>query len=170
MNPANLLNQSRQSLSEFWSARDARERAMLATAAVVIAFGVIYSLLIDPALTGRNQLSKSLPVLHQQAAQLQALSKEASTLSGKPALPVTVMTKESIEAALVRKGLGPLSVMLTGDIAKVQLTTASFADTLDWLGDMQKTVLIFVVDANIVALAQPGMVNVTLTLRQHRNE
>lgn len=170
MNPADLLNQSRQSLSEFWSAHDARERTMIVTAAVVIGFGVIYSLLIDPALTGRSQLSKNLPVLRQQTAQLQALSKEAAVLSGKPALPVAVMSRESIEAALVRKGLRPQNVILAGDLAKVQLVAASFSGTLNWLDDMQKTALLFVTDANIIALDKPDMVNVTLTLRQHRNE
>ncbi len=165
-----LLKLSRQSLSEFWAVRDARERAMLATAAVVIAFGMIYALLIDPALTGRNQLNKNLPVLRQQAAQLQALSKEAAALSGKPAPPVAVMSKESIEAALSHKGLKPQSVILTGDLAKVQLVAVSFSSTLNWLDEMQKTAQLSVADANIVALAQPGMVDVTLTLRQRRNE
>jgi general secretion pathway protein M len=60
-------------------------------------------------------------------------------------------------------------VMLTGDFAKVQLTAASFAATLNWLDDMQKTALLSVVDANIVALDKPDMVNATFTLRQPGN-
>jgi hypothetical protein len=35
---------------------------------------------------------------------------------------------------------------------------------------MQKSALVTVVEANIVALAQPDMVNATLTLRQQKNE
>ncbi len=165
-----LLKLSRQSLSEFWAAREARERAMLVVAVVVIAFGLIYALLIDPALAGRNQLSKNLPVLRQQAAQLQALAKEAAALSGKSVAPVAVMSRESIEAALLRKGLKPQNVTLAGGVAKVQLAAVSFSGTLNWLDEMQKTAQLSVSDANIVALAQPGMVDVTLTLRQHRNE
>lgn len=174
MNLTGLLNQSRQSFSEFWAVRDARERAMLAVAALVVTFGMAYALLIDPALAGRDRLNKNLPVLRQQVAQLQALSKEAaalsgksaSTLAGKSAAPLTAMSKENIEAALLRNGLKPQSVILTGDFAKVQLAAVSFAGTLNWLGDMQKTALLSVVDANIVALAQPDMVNATFTLRQ----
>lgn len=165
-----LLKLSRQSLSEFWIARDAREHTMLVAAAVVIAFGLIYALLIDPALAGRNQLNKNLPVLRQQAAQLQALAKEAAALSGKSAAPVAVMSGESIEAALLRKGLKPQNVTLAGGVARVQLVAVSFSGTLNWLDEMQKTAQLSVVDANIVALAQPDMVDVTLTLRQHRNE
>jgi len=170
MNMASLLNQSRQSIAEFWIARDARERAMLATAAVVVALGLFYALLIDPALTGRAQLNKNLPELRQQAALLQALAKEAAALSGKSAPPVTAMSEESIKTALAGKGLKPQSVQITGDLAKLQLVSVSFAATLGWLDTLQKTAQVSVVDANIVALPQPDMVNATLTLRQSRNE
>jgi general secretion pathway protein M len=169
MNLTGLLNQSRQSFSEFWAMRDARERAMLAVAALVVTFGLAYALLIDPALSGRDRLHKNLPVLRQQVAQMQALAKEAAAFSAKPAAPLLAMTKENIEAALARNGLKPQSVMLTGDFAKVQLTAASFAATLNWLDDMQKTALLSVVDANIVALDKPDMVNATFTLRQPGN-
>lgn len=173
MNLTGLLDRSRQSFSEFWAVRDARERAMLAVAALVVTFGLAYALLIDPALAGRDRLNKNLPVLRQQVAQLQALSKEAAALSvksasplaGKSAPPSIAMSKETIEAALARNGLKPQSVMLTGDFAKVQLPAASFAGTLNWLDEMQKSALLSVVDANIVALAQPDMVNATFTLR-----
>ena len=170
MNLTGLLNQSRQSFSEFWAVRDARERAMLAVAALVVTFGLAYALLIDPALAGRDQLNKNLPVLRQQVAQMQALSKEAAALSGKSAAPLIAMSKENIEAALARNGLKPQSVILTGDFAKVQLAAVSFAGTLNWLDDLQKTALLSVVDANIVALPQPDMVNATFTLRQPSHE
>ena len=170
MNLTHLLNQSRQSFSEFWAARDARERVMLMVATTVVALALIYATMIDPALTGREQLSKNMPVLRQQVAQLQALSKEAVMFSGRSPPSVAAISKESIESALARKGLKPQSVMLTGDLAKVQLVAVSFAGTLGWLDDMQKTALLSVVDANIVALAQADIVDATLTLRQQRNE
>ena len=170
MNLAGLLARSRLSFSEFWAVRDARERAMLSAAAAVVTFGLIYALLIDPALTGRERLNKDLPLLRQQVAQLQALSKQAEALSGKPAPAAAAISRENIEAALARSGLKPQSVISTGDYAKVQLAAVSFAGTLTWLDDMQKTALLYVVDADIVALAQADMVDATLTLRQARNE
>jgi general secretion pathway protein M len=170
MNLTALLNQSRQSFSEFWAVRDARERAMLTAAAAVAVSGLLYALLIAPALSGREQLNKNLPLLRQQVAQMQALSKEAAALSGKSASPLIAMSKENIEAALARNGLKPQSVILTGDYAKVQLAAVSFAGTLAWLDDMQKNALLSVVDANIVALAQADLVDVTLTLRKAGNE
>ena len=170
MNLAGLLARSRLSFSEFWAVRDARERAMLSAAAAVVMFGLIYALLIAPALTWRERLNKDLPLLRQQVAQLQALSKQAEALSGKPAPAAAAISRENIEAALARSGLKPQSVISTGDYAKVQLAAVSFAGTLTWLDDMQKTALLYVVDADIVALAQADMVDATLTLRQARNE
>jgi general secretion pathway protein M len=165
MNLTRLLGQSGLSIAEFWAARDARERKMLAAAGLAVALGLAYSLLIDPALSGRNQLNKNLPILRQQVAQMQALAKEAAVLSVKPAAPLQAISKENIEAALARNGLKAQSVMLTGDFAKVQLSTASFTDTLNWLDDMQKTARLSVTDANIVALEKPDMINATFTLR-----
>lgn len=159
-----------QSFSNFWAARDARERAMLALAALAVILGLAYALLIDPALAGREQLKKNLPVLRQQAAQMQALSKEAAALSEKPALPSVAVSKENIEAALARNGLKPQNVVLTGDFVKVQLAAVSFSGALNWLDEMQKTALLSVVDANIVALDKPDMVNATFTLRQPGNQ
>lgn len=170
MSLTSLLGQSRQSFSEFWAVRDARERAMLAVAALVVALGLTYALLINPPLTGRGRLNKNLPMLHQQVAQMQALSREAAALSEKSAAPLMAVSKQNIEAALARNGLKPQSVVLTGDFTKVQLAAVSFSGTLNWLDEMQKSALLSVVDANIVALAQPDMINATFTLRKPGND
>ena len=177
MSLTSLLEQSRQSFSEFWMSRNARERAMLAVAALVVTFSLAYILLIAPALAGRDQLNKNLPKLRQQVAWMQALSKEATTLSEKAGLSARgnstaplAISREAIDAMLARNGLKAQNVMLTGDFAKIQLASVSFASTLHSLDDMQKNALLFVVDANIVALAQPDMVNATFTLHQQRND
>ena len=175
MSLASLFEQSRQSFSEFWMVRNARERAMLAVTALVVAFSLAYVLLIAPALFGREQLNKNLPKLRQQVAWMQALSKEAATLSGKAGLsasasstaPLTI-SREVIDATLARNGLKAQNVMLTGDFVKIQFASVSFSGTLHSLDDMQKNALLFVVDANTVALAQPDMINATFTLHQQR--
>ncbi|MGA8863019.1 MAG: type II secretion system protein M [Gallionella sp.] len=166
MNPADLINRYSLAFSDFWLARNARERTMLVAAALVVAFGLAYAVLIDPALSGRKQLSKDLPVLRQQLAQMRALSSQAALLSLKPAVQPVAMSRESIEAALARNGLKTQNVLLNGDFAKVQFSAVSFANMLSWLDEMQKTSRLTVTDAEIVALPQPDMVNATITLRQ----
>lgn len=165
-----VIDQATLSFSKFWEARETRERLTLTVAAVAIMLGLAYAVLIAPALNGREQLSKNLPQLRQQAALLQAMSREAATLAGKPDIPLTAFSEESIEAALARKGLKVQSVTLTGDLVRVQLPAVPFAGMLEWLDEMQKTAMLSVVQANIVALAQAGSVDATLTLRQQRIE
>jgi len=166
MNLADLFSRYRLAFTEFWSARNARERTMLAVAALVVTFGLAYAVLIGPALSGREQLNKDLPVLRQQVAQMRALSKQVALLASKPAVQPVAMSRESVEAALARNGLKAQNVLLNGDFAKVELSSVSFANMLYWLDDMQKTSRLSVTDANIAALAQPDMVNATITLRQ----
>lgn len=170
MNLPGLLHQSKQSFAEFWAARDKRERALLTAAAIVAALGLTYALLIDPALSGRERLNKNLPELRQQVAQLQALSQEAAAYAASTAPPLTAINVESLKAALEAKGLKPQNVTMSGDLARVQLAAASFAGTINWLDEMQKTARLLVVEANIVALDKPDTVNATLTLRQQRRE
>ena len=170
MNLTGLLDHSRISFTKFWAQRDARERRLLLAAAALASLGLYIALLIYPALSGREQLNKNLPVLRQQIAQLQALSREAATLSERTVAPAIAMSRETIEAGLVRKGLKPQSVAVMGDITKVQLDTVSFSATLNWLDEMQKTALLSVTEANIVAQTQPDMINASFTLRRQGNE
>lgn len=166
----NTLNGLKESLSVFWMERNARERNWLVLAASAIVLGLIYTILIGPALTGRARLEQALPPLRQQVAELQALSKQAVELANVVTPPAVGVTKESIEAALTRQGLKPQSVVLTGELAKVQLSSASFAGIVNWLDEMQKTARLSVVEANIEALAAIDTVNASLTLRQQRSD
>jgi general secretion pathway protein M len=170
MNLADLINRYRQAFSEFWVARNVRERSLLALAALVVAFGLAYAVLVDPALSGREQLKKSLPVLRQQVAQMRAMAKQVSLLSATHAVPAATMTRDGIEAALARNGLKAQEVLLNGDFAKIQLNSASFAGMLFWLDDLQKTAMLSVTDADIVALPQPDKVNATITLHRAGND
>ena len=162
-------------LSLYWTQRNQREQRLLAAAGALILIAVIYLLLLDPALSGRARLQKDLPALRQQAAELQALTAKAISLSGQQAeRPASPLTKEAIETALKSKGLNPQSVVLSGDMAKVQLSAVAFAGLLDWLDEAQKTAHWQVADANVTAPAgtnaQPGIVNATVTLWQQKHE
>ena len=167
---SSVLNSYKESLAAFWQQRDARERGMLVLAAAVIALALIYVVLIGPAMSGRAQLDKSLPSLRLQAAEMQVLAKQAAQFSGQSAARVPPASRESIEAALASKGLKAQNIVLSGDMIKVQLASASFAATLDWLDDMQKTARLTVQDTSFTALPQADTVSATLTLRQQKNE
>ncbi|AMP01919.1 type II secretion system (T2SS), M family protein [Collimonas arenae] len=159
----------------YWSQRNQRERRLLGSAAALILLACVYQLLIVPAWSGRIRLQKDLPVLRQQAAELQSLTAKAASLAGQQAeRPATPLSKEAVETALKSKGLNPKGVVLSGDMAKVELSAVAFAGLLDWLDDAQKNSQWQVVDANISVPAganvQPGTVNASITLWQQKHE
>jgi general secretion pathway protein M len=157
--------------SAFWSARNARERRLLTAAAAVIILGLLYLVAIDPALSGRAQLGKTLPALRQQAATLQGMAQEAQSLAGKNTVAKAApMTRENLQAALNRRGLNAQNVVLSGDLARVQLPAAPFSGLVAWLDESQKTAGLSLVEAKIVPLEAAGMVNAALTLRQQKAE
>lgn len=159
-----------QPLQDYWSVRNARERRLLSIAVAVIGLALIYLILIDPALEGRAQLNKSLPNLRQQVAQMQAMSREAASLSGQDTPAVEPVSRTNVEAALARSGLKAQNLTVNNETVIVQLSAVSFSQLLNWLQEMQKTAMTTVVESNIVAQNQPDSVNATLTLRQQRNE
>lgn len=162
----------KQSLSTFWNERNQRERRMLSLAAAVVLLGLIYALLIDPAVSGRADLSKRLPVMRQQAAEVQALARQAASAPAPAAnaAPAPPMTRDSLETGLSRKGLKAQNLSVTGELAKAQFNGVSFAALVDWLAEMQASARITVLDMNVEAQAQADTVNASLTLRQQRGE
>jgi general secretion pathway protein M len=164
------LTQMRENLSAFWSDRNEREKKQIMLAAAVAVLGLTYMLLIDPAYSGRIRLEKELPVLRQQAAELEALAKEAAPLANLTPPPVPDMSKEMLEAAMTRAGLKAQSVSVAGNIADVQFSSASFAAISSWLDELQKAARISVSSANVTPLSQQDTVNATFKLRQQKSE
>lgn len=164
------LQRARESASTFWNDRSAQERKQLLVIGSVILLALVYLLLIDPALSGRAQLRKSLPELRQKAAEMQQLARDAVALSANVAPPPPVLSKEGIETSLATRGLKSQSVVVTDDVVRIQLSSASFAALVDWLGEVQKTVRLSVIDTSITAQTASDMVNATLTLRQQKSE
>lgn len=165
-----MLMRINLAIAEFWQARNERERKQLALALAVALFALVYMVLIEPAYLGRQQMKKNLPALRQQAAELQALSKDAAAMANVTVPMAPDMTREGVEAAIARAGMSPQNVAVTGNLAKVQLSSVSFAAMVTWLDEMQKSSRISVLDANITAQAQRDTVNATLTLRQQKSE
>jgi len=150
----------------YWLARTDQERKFLAVGAGVAVLALVYLLFIDPALSGREQLRRSLPELRQQAAQMQTLAAEAQALNAQPAPAVTPMTREGLSSSLATRGLTAASLTLTGEFAKVQFDGVSFANLVAWMDAQRRENRVLVQDAVFTAKDPVGQVDATLTLRQ----
>jgi general secretion pathway protein M len=159
----------KESSLAFWQERKPRERKALGLGAAVVIASLLYAVVIAPAIEGRQQLEKALPSLRRQAAELQALSSEATPLVPAGATPSPAPTRQSIESSLRDRGLKAQSVVVEGGLSRVQLTAVSFSSLLAWLNDLQRTARLAVVDASIVAQPAADTVNATLTLKQQQS-
>ncbi|SDG96110.1 MULTISPECIES: type II secretion system protein GspM [unclassified Duganella] len=166
MSKPNPIQTLRARADAFWQVRTAQERKLLRIGGIVVGVGLFYSLLVDPALSGREQLHKELPQLHQQAAEMQGMAREAQALKGQNSIAPTPMTRDSLNAGLAARGLTPQSLNVTGEYAKLAFTGAQYAGVVAWLDAIRTESRINVVDASFTAQEAPGVVNATLTLRQ----
>ena len=166
MNSSGLFDRIVLSATQFWSARDARERRMLKIGALTVMLGLVYATLIAPPLTGIASLNKSLPELRQQAEQAKALASEAATLSGRSAQPVPVPSRDDIETSLELSGIKAQSIALSGNTLNIQLVGVSFAGLLGWLRETRNDTLFAITEASVTALDNPDTVNANLTLQR----
>lgn len=166
------IGRSLQSFSGAWEARAPRERRILATGAGFVLLVLVWLLLIDPAMTARANLQKTVPALRQQVASLQAMAREAAMVTAQASNTASLQaqTQESIEAGLAARGLKAQSIVLSGDVVRVQFNAASYSALLDWVAGVQRSAAMVMVEASITALEQADQVNATLTLRQPRGE
>lgn len=164
------LNQITQNLrgqaAAFWQARTEQERKLLTVGGAVVVLALFYSLLIDPALSGRDKLRKQLPQLRQQEAEMQAMAREASTLQSQSNIAPAPMTRDNLNTGLAARGLVPQSLNITGEYAKAQFNGVPFSGLVAWLDAVRVESRINVAEAAITAQETPGLVNATLTLRQ----
>ena len=167
--------------TSFWEARNARERSVLTIAGGLLLLLLVWLWLIDPALQGRAQLKKTLPALHAQLAQLQALTKEAAALpaasseaksaansAGTPSASTPSLSRSLLESSLARKGMKAQTLEINGELVQMKFSDVSFSALIAWLGEMQVAAQLAVNDATVVALTQSDKVDASLSLRQQR--
>lgn len=166
MSIATTFGGLRERATAYWMARTAQERKFLLVGGIVAGLALLYLVLLEPALEGRDTLRRSLPELRQQAAQLEALAGEARAVAGAPAPAVAPLTRDALAASMKTRGLDPASLTMSGEYAKVQLNGVSFANLMAWLDAQRRESRLMVQDAQFSAQGAPGQVDATLTLRQ----
>jgi general secretion pathway protein M len=78
------------------------------------------------------------------------------------------LSRETLEAALQRRGLKAENTSVAGEIVRLQLQGASFSALNEWLNEARTAFQLTVTEANITAQPTPDIVNASLTLRQQK--
>jgi general secretion pathway protein M len=160
------INGYRAAAATWWSARTEQEQRMLSIGGAVVALGLVWGVLVDPALSGRARLQKELPQLNQQVAELQALAGEASQLAAQPAVQPQPLNKDAVAARLQASGLATQNLAVTGDYIKVEFKGVPFAGLVTWLDAMRREQRVTVQEGSVTQQGPAGQVDANLTLRQ----
>ena len=160
------VNGYRAAADAWWAARTEQEQRMLAVGGIVLALGLVWGVLIDPALSGRARLQKELPQLNQQVAELQALAGEATQLAAQPPVQPQPLSKDGVAARLQAAGLATQNLAVTGDYIKVEFKGVQFAGLVTWLDAMRREQRVVVQEGSMTQQGPAGQVDANLTLRQ----
>jgi general secretion pathway protein M len=150
----------------WWGARTEQEQRMLSIGGAVVALGLVWGVLVDPALSGRARLEKELPQLNQQVAELQALAGEATQLAAQPPVQPQPLSKDGVAARLQASGLATQTLAVTGDYIKVEFKGVPFAALVAWLDAMRREQRVTVQEGQVTQQGPAGQVDASLTLRQ----
>lgn len=151
----------------FWSARNPREQAILASGAAVLALVIGYSVLWEPAADGRARLARSLPVLRADLAEMETLAQEARGLNASPApaLRGDALT-QALQDSLGQYGLKATRLAAGADNSvQLQLDKVPFGTVTSWLQDVRQQQRLKIIDARIVYVGATALVNVSATLQ-----
>lgn len=149
-------------LAQRWQGMSGRERRLVAVAAVVLTVGLVWGLLVDPALNARARLSKELPELRTQLGQIDTLAAEAKRLGGVGGARIAPgQVREELERSVGAAGLrGNLSkVQVEGSRIDMQFDDVPFGTWLGWLDGVQRTLRLRVAQVSVSRMgtgAQPS--------------
>jgi general secretion pathway protein M len=159
-----------ESLRQFWSQREPRERALLACGAALAGAALLY-LMIEPALAAIAKLQRSLPIARTQSAQLQSLLDEVRVLKARPAVAGGGGSDTAaIEQSLAAAGLKAARVVpLANGALQLTFTNVPYATWSVWLAGAERELGMHAIAVTVRANATPGNAEVDLALRSGRD-
>lgn len=163
-----MLNLIADSFAAFWQQRNAKERRLLSMATVIVLFALIYWIFVNPALTNKAKLEASIPQLRLQVSEMAAMSTQYAQIATAMTENIEPVSREVLEASMLRKGIKAQSMTASDDIVRVQISSVDYSVIMEWMLEMQKAARLTVEEAKLTALPEKGQVGVVLTMKQQR--
>ena len=97
-----------------------------------------------------------------------AMSAQYAQIATAMTENIEPVSREVIEASLLRKGVKSQSLSATDDIVRVQIASVGYSAIMEWMLEMQKAARLTVEDVKLTALPEKGQVAVVLTMKQQK--
>jgi general secretion pathway protein M len=156
-----------ETLRQFWSEREPRERLVLAAGILFAGVALLY-LMIEPAYSSITRLKRSLPSARAQSAQLQALLTEVRALKSRPPVANAAATDApaAVEKSLSAAGLKAARIVPLANGA-LQLTFANVPYSVwsVWLATAERELGMRATAVTVKATATAGNADVDVALR-----
>lgn len=155
----------KQAWNEFWQARNSRERAILTYGGVFLLLSMLYGLAWLPISEGRKKLTRNLPQLRLDAAQMRTNAKQIIGLQANTGA-ASDEPREAVESALQVANLREkVSAIDRVDAQRVRLALSGmpFDALLMFLESMQSQQKLRVETLQIQA-AEAGRIKGSVTL------
>jgi general secretion pathway protein M len=142
-----------------WQALSARERRSVGLAGAVLALLLVWSFLIDPAITRLDRAAAEIPRLQAQRAELDALVREAQALGGRAKLVLPAAAQqEGLVASLAAAGLASAVVPTQDDEGRWQLAVGEVSAPvlLQWLADIVEPIRLRPITLDLTRVKDAG--------------
>ncbi|MEX0958589.1 MAG: type II secretion system protein M [Burkholderiales bacterium] len=158
-------------LRMLWLSRSPRERAIVATLAVLLGIAA-YAVLVQTAAKERARLNTSVTALAAQATRLERQATEFERLRAVPAISISqtdlrTLVQSQADAAALSHALVRIDVQDANQVTVV-FGAVAFADWHNWIAGLASQ-HVRLDTCRIEALSTPGLVSVTATLVRARS-
>jgi general secretion pathway protein M len=154
-------------LTEWFEAREPREKQLLLAGGALATVALLYSLLWAPAWDGCRRIRASLPRLQAEVAQVQAQLDEARLLKGTAAIraPEGLALRDAMAASLAQAGVPASQISVLGKGVQVEAKNVPFGVWMEWLDEVRRTDHVRVISAHATGEAQLGHVSASVTVQ-----
>jgi general secretion pathway protein M len=163
----NQVRAVKAALTEWFEAREPREKRLIGAGGALLAAALIYNALWSPAWDGRAKITAELPELEAQLADVRSQAEEAHRLKGAVAVgaPSGLALRDALAASLAQAGIPDPQLTVQGKGVQVDAKNAPFGAWMAWLDDVRHANHLRVVSAHAAGMVQAGHATVSATLQ-----
>ena len=153
-------------LAQFWQQRAPAERRTITLGATLLTIALLYAFIWYPIMQVQQRLQTSLPQMRAAAAQMHIQAIEMRRLRNLPPKSTSWNLRSALESTAAHSPLGAPSQLLALDVNRVRITfnAVAFDSWIEWVKTLQTEQGVRVEAVEILALAEPGMVNIQAVL------